>query len=140
MTTKNRIIITLVVCAIVAIGVIAQQTKPSLPNEQEKTNQVETDTIKAPLNAPQIHHMQQAEKIDFGPDATHDIGVWPDNGKIHVVVSEKLLQQHGGAELLSKLSLTERDNQLTPAQFQRFLTRLHDALGDDDHDHEHEQK
>jgi hypothetical protein len=140
MTSKNRILIACVVCAVVLLGIVAQMTKPSLPSEKAQTELSDAALLKAPLDVQQIDHMRKAEKIDFGPDATHAIAVFPDQDKIHIVISEKMMQEHGGAELLSKLSLQERDCLLTPAQYQRFLARLHDALGDDDHDHDHEQK
>jgi hypothetical protein len=139
MTTKNRILIACVVCVVVLLGIVAQMTKPSVPTEKAQTEQSDAALLKAPLDVKQIHHMRDAEKIDFGPDTTHAIAIWPDQGKIHIVVSEKMMQEHGGAELLSKLSLQERDCLLTPAQYQRFLARLHDALGDDNHDHEHDE-
>lgn len=139
MTTKNRIILVLVVCVIALVGIIAQMTKPPVLEDKKQSDQAANVLPKNPLDARQIRHMHEVEKIDFGADATHDIGVWVEGDKIHVVISEKLLQQHGGAELLSKLSLPERDNLLTPPQFQRFLGRLHDALAEDEHD-EHEHK
>jgi hypothetical protein len=139
MKTKKVVIVVLAICAITALATIAQITKPAI---QEIPSSSSADALlKNPLSAPRIHHMQEAEKIDFGPDATHDIAISPEKDKIHVALSEKFLQQHGGAEWLSELKITERDNFFTPAQFQSFLERLHEALGHDggdDHDHEHE--
>jgi hypothetical protein len=136
MTNQNKGILLVIAVLFAILAGVALWTKPTVPTATESSGAAENALLQDPLSAQQVHHMQEAEKIDFGADATHDISILVEKSKIHVVLAEKFLQQHGGTELLSKLSVTERENWFTPAQYQHFLERLHEAVGQDDDDHE----
>lgn len=144
MEKRPWIVIALAALILLAGAAILYLTRPSMPDQPgpgEKTAEPleKSQTPANPLDDPRVRHMREAEKIDFGPDTTHEVAIRPEDGKIRVTLSEKFLKEHGGQEFIVKIGQTNSDLSLTPAQYQRFLSRMHENIGkDDDHDHDHD--
>jgi hypothetical protein len=133
--TRKQVGIALLVAGIIGLLVYAIATRPSLDAPESAPVATEKD----PLAAPLIEHMLEAGVLDASDQPNAELAITRRDGKVHIHVSERLLERLGPGAL-EKLELLAPEETMSWNRYHRFLDRLHDAIVEtlpEEHRHEH---